>query len=136
LLIDFVRKIIALNRDDWDIRSQRFFSPENSPHDMELGNAGRVTLVCPENSVEPLKITPEMLKDWKSRVEDGTRFLDLSDLRNVPFPRGTGCEGLRQPFYSTIRLGRSVISTRSMDAEVSGRNSRPARKGWMAPFKE
>jgi hypothetical protein len=54
LLIDFVRKIIALNRDDWDIRSQRFFSPENSPHDMELGNAGRVTLVCPENSVEPL----------------------------------------------------------------------------------
>jgi hypothetical protein len=140
LLIDFVRKVISLNRDDWDIRSQRYFSPEDCVHDRDMGNAGRVTLVCPENSVEPLKITPEMLSDWKSRVESGPRGLYGHQLRDVPFPSMYFVRNPQPSFifdYSpwTIRHFHEKQGRRGFWKELEAGGFTVDRKGWMSRFK-
>lgn len=141
LLIDFVRKVISLNRDDWDIRSQQYFSPEDCVHDRDMGNAGRVTLVCPENSVEPLKITPEMLSDWKTRVESGPRGLYGAELRKVPLPMSYFMRNPRPAFifdYSpwTILHFHEKQGRIGFWKELETSGFTVDRKGWMAPFED
>lgn len=87
LLMDFVQKEIVFNRDSFAIERQSMFVPKKYAHDRDMGNAGRITLVCPEGSVEPLKITPEMVGKWESLVNQSVKSFDPEDLRKVPFPR-------------------------------------------------
>jgi hypothetical protein len=64
LVVDFQTKRILFNRTGQLIDRVTFFDPRR-PFQHYLAQSGRVTLICPEGTFAPVKITGEMASSWE-----------------------------------------------------------------------
>lgn len=87
LAVDFIEKTILFNRNDWDITKSSHFD-WNSPFDKEMAAAGRIELVCPEESTPSLKITPNLEAFWNHLVQypNYPKYCDDAEWSTTPLP--------------------------------------------------
>jgi hypothetical protein len=86
LAVDYQTKTILHNSDKGKLTQFSHFTPKLSSFQDKMARGGHVTLSCPANSVEPLRLTSDHVINWDSLVQQRVSSFDEDELRRKPLP--------------------------------------------------
>lgn len=139
LAVDFMTKTILFNRDDWDLTRSDYFN-WHSTHDKDMAHAGRVQLVCPDNSFPPAPITPDLEARWDSLVHPWNSYTH-EGLKSVPFPARFYVR-VPTPYFQydyspwTVKQFNETDETTAFFDALEASGFTVDRTGWLADFED